>query len=492
MANKNENTVSLWGRLGVQIDMTPEEFEILKENDEKAKDLLVKLIKSDRCFLDGESYFPEGYPNEGYVENDYDFEFNIDHQPLQKEQPFKDALDVFIEAEVPFRLDEILGVDAPEEVVQELIGEVKANTDVMFDYDRFDGFLEEKYEELQGLDQEAIKALQGEISFLRDEIDGLTMLNDSEDLISQKEKRLAILECQLSAAKVGVKLYLTMNDIIDAEHLDCFWYGGQIGAFKYKDYTVSIEVHGDVRLTVLDEECREELLVYGNRNNTGAYKAHDSDEVLAVIKDDETFHKLIDDGRIVFSNNNWVEYLIFDPNGKNITDFGWDTVLDNNVLDAFDDPTWVKTEIDEIIKIEANKDLQKSVASVQKYDFAPELLDVISDHRERLDLGGAEVEAVRQRPDLIEKICENVQEYLNDEEISFENADFSNRGFWQEVEVGEEILDIVDKAISDYKALNGLYVKQSSIEDQIAKAEGQKTPSGESRLAEKGDIDKGR
>ena len=36
-----DNMVSLWGRLGVQVDMTPEEFEILKKNNKAAKDLLV-------------------------------------------------------------------------------------------------------------------------------------------------------------------------------------------------------------------------------------------------------------------------------------------------------------------------------------------------------------------------------------------------------------------------------------------------------------------
>lgn len=383
MADKNENTVSLWGRLGVQIDMTPEEFEILQKNDVTARDLLINLIKSDRCFLSGESYFPEGYPNEGYVENDYDFEFNIDFQPIQKEQPIVDALDVFIESEVPFRLEEILDIDAPEEVVQELIREVKAATDVMFDYEHFDIFLMDKYEELCGVDKEEIKRLQGEISFLRDEVDGLAMLDFSDDLILQKEKRIAILECKLKAEKAGVKLHLAPENIIDADHLDCFWYGGQIGAFEYKGYTISIEVHGDVRLTLLDGAYKEELLIYNNRNNTGAYKAHDNDEVLALIKNDEAFHQLCNDGRIVFSNNNWVEYLVLDAEGNQINDIAWDNVLDNNVLEAFDDPIWVKSVVDEIIEQNANKDMQKFVAINSKFIFDDEFM--INDDRQSIN-----------------------------------------------------------------------------------------------------------
>ena len=137
--------ISLWGRLGVQIDMTPEEFDIIQKNDVAARDLLVRLIKSDRCSLYGESYFPPE-PNEEYISEELGFD--IDFQPIQREQPMVDALDVFIESEVPFRLEEILEIDASEEIIQELIQEVKDNTDIMFDYDRFDDFLMEKYEEL--------------------------------------------------------------------------------------------------------------------------------------------------------------------------------------------------------------------------------------------------------------------------------------------------------------------------------------------------------
>lgn len=359
--NKN---ISLWGRLGVQIDMTPEEFKVLQKNDKAAKDLLVELIKSDRCSLYGESYFPPE-PNEEHISEELGFD--LDYQPIQKEQPMVDALDVFIESEVPFRLKEVFDIDAPEKIVQELIREVKADTDKMFDYEHFDIFLKDKYEELCGVDREAIKKLQKQISFLRDEIDGLNMLNDSEDLISIKKKQVAILECQLNAEKVGVKLYLAPEKIIDAEHLDCFWYGGQIGAFEYKGYTVSIEVHGDVSATLLDGSHKEELLYYNDRDNSGAYKYG---SVLEFIKDDDTLHRLIDNGQLVFSLNNWVEYLVLDAEGNQINDIAWDNVLDNNVLEAFDDPEWVKYVVNEIVERDKQKGLQDIIDSCEEVSKA--------------------------------------------------------------------------------------------------------------------------
>ena len=63
---------------------------------------------------------------------------------------------------------------------------------------------------------------------------------------------------------------------------------------------------------------------------------------MALIKDDDTLHRLGEDGRLAWDNNNWVEPLVFDSDGNNISDFTWDNVLDNNILDAFKEPGWVK------------------------------------------------------------------------------------------------------------------------------------------------------
>lgn len=53
----------------------------------------------------------------------------------------------FIKNEVPFRLDEILNLDASDEVVEYIIESLWEKNDVMFDYDSLDDFIEEKFYE---------------------------------------------------------------------------------------------------------------------------------------------------------------------------------------------------------------------------------------------------------------------------------------------------------------------------------------------------------
>lgn len=310
---QKSDCVSLWGRLGVQINMTPEEFEVLKKNDSSAKALLVDLIKSDRCYLSGESYFPPE-ANEEYKLSDLDncLEFDIDFQFLQRD-------------------------DFPHANVQE---------------------------------SPEITDLKSSVASLREQLEGVVEFEP--ELEPAVSKRLVIAELKLNAAIEGVNLYLDEKSIIDAEHLDCFWYGGQVGSLVYKGYTVSIEVHGDVRFKLLDDKCKETLLNYNNRNNTGAYE---DAEVKALIPDDETLHKLCDEVRAVWSNNNWVEYLIFDPDGQEVDTFGWDNVLDDNVLEAFTDVRYYKEIIDDLL-IEKEKEslssLEDNIAAAESEQKAQE------------------------------------------------------------------------------------------------------------------------
>lgn len=193
------------------------------------------------------------------------------------------------------------------------------------------------------VDHAKVTSLGHALSNMRHEINGAAEF--APELLPLKEKQYAILDIQRDAALNGVEMDLSPDNIFDLEHLDCFWYGGYVGSLKYKGYTVNIEVHGDVRLTVLDKEHREELLIYNNRDNSGAF-GHD--KVLDVIKDDEILHKLCDEGRVVWANNNWVEYRIFDPNDNEVDLPIYDNVIDNNVLDAFSDVGYYKDLIDEI------------------------------------------------------------------------------------------------------------------------------------------------
>ena len=57
-------------------------------------------------------------------------------------------LDRFIENEVPFRLEELYDLEVPDDVMGSLVEYLKDHSDIMFDYDRLDSFLLEKYDQL--------------------------------------------------------------------------------------------------------------------------------------------------------------------------------------------------------------------------------------------------------------------------------------------------------------------------------------------------------
>lgn len=78
----SDGCITLWGRLGVDIKMTPEEFAVLKNGGREADNLLVSLIRSDRCRINGDTYFPEA-PNDKHISED--LEFDLDPQALHKD-----------------------------------------------------------------------------------------------------------------------------------------------------------------------------------------------------------------------------------------------------------------------------------------------------------------------------------------------------------------------------------------------------------------------
>ena len=89
MSEQNNVFIPLWARLGVSLSATPEEVEILRRQDDFAKQLLVSLIRSDRCVLDGETYFPDPV-NEPYLPGDV--EFNLSPTSLHDNEHRKPSL----------------------------------------------------------------------------------------------------------------------------------------------------------------------------------------------------------------------------------------------------------------------------------------------------------------------------------------------------------------------------------------------------------------
>lgn len=139
-------------------------------------------------------------------------------------------------------------------------------------------------------------------------------------------------ELKQDYAEHGAILHLDDRDLIDDEHLYCLWYGGYIGSVEYNGYILDIRVDGDVQFAILDDEYYD-IYEYRNRNNTGAYYNTD---LVDYIHSDKEFDDLYEQNKIVWDNNNWIEYELLDKDGDTIlfsADIG---IADtDNVLEAF-------------------------------------------------------------------------------------------------------------------------------------------------------------
>ena len=140
------------------------------------------------------------------------------------------------------------------------------------------------------------------------------------------------------AERLGATLQLEVSNFIDQKHLNCFWYNGCIGVISFGGYAVRIEVHGDIGISVLSEDLSEEIASFSYRNG---HRPIDDDELKELIPNDRALRNMDSVGRIYWSNNNWVEFVIFDENGREVTSpLCDDTVIDDDVPEAFDDIAW--------------------------------------------------------------------------------------------------------------------------------------------------------
>lgn len=180
-------------------------------------------------------------------------------------------------------------------------------------------------------------SLRSALSDMRHEVNGAAEF--APDLLPLKEKQYAILDVQHDAALNGVEVDLPVDNIIDLEHLDCFWYDGYIGSLSYKGYTISVEAHGDIGIDILSEDLKA---------NIASFRNPSTDDVYPYFKNDNELQQMSESGRLVWQNNNWLEFVVFDKEGNEVDVPLADNVLDNNVLDAFYDVKYYKDLIDEI------------------------------------------------------------------------------------------------------------------------------------------------
>lgn len=127
--------LEIWGRLGISLSVSPAERDILFGNDEAAAhDLLVSLVQTDRCHMDGNTYFPyqdNGRPNN--PKDDIDFEIDkTSLHPVATERTAEPLKVVYClceehEDEMGFRNFEILAVSTDKECLQEQLQKIKDN-----------------------------------------------------------------------------------------------------------------------------------------------------------------------------------------------------------------------------------------------------------------------------------------------------------------------------------------------------------------------------
>lgn len=149
----------------------------------------------------------------------------------------------------------------------------------------------------------------------------------------QYRKKCQKLFCK--AKRLGVKLKFDQT-MFDNRRLDCGWYGGVLASIKVDEgLTVPLEINGDVYAVLYDERGKT-LVVSKDKVCKGLFMKNMS----PYIRNDKELYKLQDSKRLVYENNNWLEYngIIFDKEHKNgqFIDLGMivDNILECNILKA--------------------------------------------------------------------------------------------------------------------------------------------------------------
>lgn len=149
--------------------------------------------------------------------------------------------------------------------------------------------------------------------------------------MTQKEYELALSKIMSQEKTYGVKIHI--SDIIDKDHLDCTWYGGEVATIQYEGYIITIGAYGDIRLggVINGEE------IYVNDKNNGGEVYH---ELGRKLNDDQLYsllHSEDENNYLCFENNNWFEVDLISPSDEWIDLCFADNVLDDNLLDCLMD-----------------------------------------------------------------------------------------------------------------------------------------------------------
>ena len=122
---------------------------------------------------------------------------------------------------------------------------------------------------------------------------------------------------------------ITWLQKIDKDHLDSIWYGGDMVSIRVnRRYDVIITAAGDIRATIKGED-------YKDKNNGGMFVEYLNENG---IHNDKELQEAIENGDVVFENNNWFELIIWDKKKRDYVDY-YDNVVD---LEPNDNFKWAK------------------------------------------------------------------------------------------------------------------------------------------------------
>lgn len=148
--------------------------------------------------------------------------------------------------------------------------------------------------------------------------------------MTKKEFKKKLRKIKNQEEKFGVKI--TITDLIDKDHLNCIWYGGEVGIIETPSgYTITIGAYGDIRLYGF---INSEPIDIKDKSNSGSVYHEIGNKV-----NDKLLHKLLwydkENNYLEYENNNWFEVDLISPDGELIDLCYTDNVLDDNLLDCF-------------------------------------------------------------------------------------------------------------------------------------------------------------
>lgn len=133
------------------------------------------------------------------------------------------------------------------------------------------------------------------------------------------------------AAQRGVSFEITQ--LISPKHLLCYWYGGEVAVAIKGNLRLSVMAAGDV-IAELKDKHGECCCYSKDKGNNGRFY----DEMHRYLGSDRKLLRTERNGRLVFYNNNWFEWTVYDTEKeKYIGPDAFDNIFDSDkITDCLD------------------------------------------------------------------------------------------------------------------------------------------------------------